>query len=288
MTILVQSDALKGALWMLVSGCCYVGSAVIMRRIGDGYSPYEIAFLRAVIAVVILAPIFLRQERVRLWPERPFAIFVSGIFSYIGILFWFVATSRMPVGDFFAITFITPLVTIALAILFLGERADMRSWAATLAGFIGVVMVLRPGFIEITIGALAAVASSLGYASVNTVIKSLSRTISATAIVFYVNVLLIPISLPMAIVEWRMPLLADLPAITGIAMLSTLGYLLVAKAIAIAPARVVQPVNFMRMPIGAAFGWILFSEFPDFWTWVGAAVIFCATSYAVGRGTKGN
>ena len=68
--------------------------------------------------------------------------------------------------------------------------------------------------------------------------------------------------------------------------MSTLGYVLVTKAIALAPARVVQPVNFMRMPIGAAFGWVLFSEFPDVWTWAGAAVIFCATSYAVGRGSK--
>ena len=280
------SPAMMGAIWMLVSGCCYVGSAVIMRYIGDGYSPYEITFLRAVIAVVILAPVFVRQGRVRLWPERPFAVFMSAVFSYLGILFWFVATAKMPVGDFFAITFITPIITIAFAILFLGERADMRSWAATVAGFIGVLIVLRPGFVDITVGALAAVACSLGYASVNTVIKSLSRTITATAIVFYTNVLMIPISLPMAIMEWRTPLVADLPAIVGIALLSTLGYMLVTKAIAIAPARVVQPVNFMRMPIGAAFGWVLFSEFPDLWTWLGAIAIFAATSYAVQRGTK--
>ena len=75
-------------------------------------------------------------------------------------------------------------------------------------------------------------------------------------------------------------------AILGVAVLSTLGYTLVTKAIALAPARVVQPVNFMRMPIGAGFGWVLFSEFPDLWTWIGAVVIFCATTYAVQRGTK--
>jgi drug/metabolite transporter (DMT)-like permease len=90
----------------------------------------------------------------------------------------------------------------------------------------------------------------------------------------------------MAIIEWQTPLLADLPWILGVGIMSTLGYVLVTKAIALAPARVVQPVNFMRMPIGAAFGWVLFSEFPDVWTWTGAAVIFCATSYAVGRGSK--
>jgi drug/metabolite transporter (DMT)-like permease len=278
--------AVQGAFWMLVSGCCYIVSASLMRHLGDSYSPYEITFIRAVIAVVMLAPLFLRGSRAPLWPERPFAVLMTGVFSYLGILFWLVAASNMPVGDFFALQFITPLFSIAFAILFLRERADFASWAATLVGFAGVLIVLRPGVIEISLGAVAALLSSFFYACVNTVIKSLSRTLSATTIVFYGNFLLIPIALPMAIIEWQTPLLADLPWILGVGIMSTLGYVLVTKAIALAPARVVQPVNFMRMPIGAAFGWVLFSEFPDVWTWTGAAVIFCATSYAVGRGSK--
>lgn len=278
--------AVQGAFWMLISGCCYVASASLMRHLGDSYSFYEVTFIRAVLAVIMLAPVFLRHSRAPLWPERPMAVLATGIFSYLGILFWLVAASKMPVGDFFALQFITPLISIAFAILFLRERADFASWAATLVGFSGVLIVLRPGVIEITLGAVAALLSSFFYASVNTVIKSLSRTLSATTIVFYANVWLVPIALPMAIIEWRTPLVADLPLILGVGFLSTMGYVLVAKGISLAPARIVQPVNFMRMPVGAAFGWVLFSEFPDIWTWVGAAVIFCATSYVVGRGTK--
>lgn len=276
----------QGALWMLMSGTCYVASASLMRQIGDAYSPYEITFIRSVVAVIILAPLFLRQTRARLWPDRPFAHFMTGIFSYLGILFWVKAASSMPVGDFFALQFITPLFTICFAIFFLKERADLASWIATIIGFAGVLLVLRPGMIEISLGAMAALASSFFYASVNTIIKSLSRAVSATAIVFYANLLLVPISLPMAIVEWKTPLLADWPLLLGIAVLSTLGYTWVTKGISLAPARVVQPVNFMRMPLGAVFGWVLFSEFPDVWTWIGAVVIFCATTYAVKRGTR--
>lgn len=278
--------AVQGAFWMLISGCCYVASASLMRQLGDAYSFYEVTFIRAVLAVVILAPVFLRHSRTRLWPERPFAVLMTGIYSYLGILFWLTAASTMPIGDFFALQFITPLFSIAFAILFLRERADFASWAATLVGFAGVLIVLRPGVIEISLGAVAALLSSFFYASVNTVIKSLSRTLSATTIVFYSNLLLVPIALPMAIIEWQTPLMADLPLILGVGFMSTMGYVLVTKAISLAPARVVQPVNFMRMPIGAAFGGVLFSEFPDVWTWLGAAVIFCATSYAVGRGSK--
>jgi len=280
------SPAVQGAIWMLISGTCYVASATLMRQLGDAYSFYEVTFIRAVLAVVILTPVFLRGKRAPLWPERPFAVLMTGVFSYLGILLWLVAASSMPVGDFFALQFVTPLFSIAFAILFLRERSDFASWAATLVGLAGVMIVLRPGMIEISVGALAALLSAFFYASVNTVIKSLSRTLSATTIVFYGNVWLVPIAMPMAIVEWKTPLLEDLPLILGVGFLSTMGYVLVTKGISLAPARVVQPVNFMRMPIGAAFGWVLFSEFPDIWTWVGAAVIFCATSYAVRRGSK--
>lgn len=280
------SPAVQGAIWMLISGTCYVASATLMRQLGDAYSFYELTFIRAVVAVVILTPVFLRRTRAQLIPERPFAVLMTGILSYLGILFWMVAASKMPVGDFFALQFITPLFTIAFAIFFLRERADFASWMATIIGFAGVLVVLRPGVIEITLGAVAALLSSFFYASVNTVIKSLSRTMSATSIVFYANLLLVPIALPMALVDWKTPLLADLPPILGVGFLSTMGYVLVTKGISMAPARVVQPVNFMRMPIGAAFGWVLFSEFPDLWTWIGAVVIFCATTYAVSRGSK--
>jgi len=282
----VLPDAVQGALWMLCSGTCYVAASTLMRHLGGAYSTYELTFLRSLIAVAMLTPMLMRAGRISLWPEQSLLHFLTGVFSYLGILFWFLAASQMPVGDFFALQFVTPLITIAMAIVFLRERADAASWAATLIGLAGVLIVLRPGLVAVTAGALAALASSLAYASVNTLVKSLSRTVSATGIVFYANLWLVPISMPMGLVAWRTPLLADLPAIFGVAVLSTLGYMTVTKAIGLAPARVVQPVNFIRMPIAAAFGLVVFGEFPDVWTWVGAFVIFLATSWAVRRGAR--
>ncbi len=280
-------DAVIGAFWMLVSAFCYVASATILRSLGDTYSPCELTFMRSLSATAIIWPMFLHQgTKMTLIPPRfGMHLAVAG-FSYLGILFWFKAASIMPVADFFALQFTTPLFTIAMAIFFLRERADLASWIATIVGFVGVLIVLRPGMMEISIGAIAALLSSVGYASVNTVIKSLSRTTSPTIIVFYGNLLLAPISLPMAMVEWKTPLLEDWPAILAISILSTIGYLTITKGITLAPARVIQPVNFMRMPLAAVAGWIFFTEFPDIWTWVGAVVIFLATTYAVQRGAR--
>jgi drug/metabolite transporter (DMT)-like permease len=280
-------DAVVGAFWMLVSAVCYVASATILRGLGDAYSPYELTFIRSLIATAIILPIFLYQgAKITLIPPRfTMHLAVAG-FSYLGILFWFQAASILPVADFFALQFTTPLFTIALAILFLRERADLASWIATFVGFAGVLIVLRPGVVEVSIGAIAALLSSVGYASVNTVIKSLSRTTSPTIIVFYGNLLLAPLSLPMAFVDWRTPLLQDWPAILAVSVLSTFGYLTITKGITLAPARVIQPVNFMRMPLAAVAGWIFFTELPDMWTWAGAIVIFASTTYAVGRGAR--
>ncbi len=278
--------AVRGALWMLLSGTCYVASASLMRTIGDAYTAYEITFIRSIIAVIMLAPLFVKGFRGNLMPDRPFAYLMAGVFSYIGILAWVYAAARMPVADFFALQFVTPLFTISMAILFLRERADPASWIATLVGFAGVLIILRPGLIEVSIAALVALVSSFGYATVNTIVKSLSRTASATAIVFYANFLLVPLSLPLALIDWQWPTPEHWPAILGVSVLSTIGYVTVTKAIMLAPARVVQPVNFMRMPIAAGFGLVLFGEFPDIWTWLGAIVIFGATWYAVQRGTR--
>ena len=272
---------------MLGSAFCYVASATILRSLGDTYSPFELTFIRSLIATAIILPIFLNQgtKTTIIAPRFGMHLAVAG-FSYMGILFWFKAASIMPVADFFALQFTTPLFTIAMAMFFLRERADLASWIATIVGFAGVLIVLRPGMLEISIGAIAALLSSVGYASVNTVIKSLSRTTSPTIIVFYGNLLLAPISMPMALVDWQTPRLEDWPAILAVSILSTVGYLSITKGITLAPARVVQPVNFMRMPLAAVAGWIFFTEFPDISTWVGAIIIFLATTYAVQRGAR--
>ena len=274
-----------GAFYMLLSALCYVASASILREFGDKYSSFQLTFIRSLIAAVIVFPIFFQQRKICFFLPNRFImhIAVAG-FSYLGILFWFKAATILPVGDLFALQFTTPLFTIVFAIIFLREKFDLPSCFATLIGFFGVLIVLRPGILAISFGAIAALFSSVGYASANTVIKSLSRNTSVTTIVFFGNLFLVPIALPMAVYNWTSPSLNDWPAIIGVSCLSTLGYFSITKGISLAPAQLVQPVNFMRMPLAALAGWIFFSELPDFWTWIGTIVIFISTTFAVRRG----
>ena len=238
------------------------------------------------VAITLLAPMLARAGRTAFHTSRIGLHVLCGLFTYVAVLCWFYAATRMPVAEFFALQFTTPLFTIALAMVVLRQSVGAKNWLATFVGFAGVLIILRPGIIEVTLGALAALISSAGYASVNTTIKVTSRTDSSTAIVFYVNLLMVPLSLPMAVYDWRMPDWTDWPLIVGVAVFSTVAFVATTRAVSAADARVVQPVNFLRLPIAAAFGWFFFNQVSDRWTWIGALVIFASTTYVLTRETR--
>lgn len=278
------SDALKGAIWMLFASLFYVSSATLTRYLEGSYDTFQLAFLRCVVGVCLLTPIVLRTGVAQLKTKIIHIHLLRMVVTYIAILFWFYAAETVPVGDFFAIQFATPLFTIAAAALLLREHVSLKSWLAALIGFGGVMIIVRPGYIPVSLGVLGALATALSYALVNTLIKVASRFDSPTVMTFYVNVLILPVSAVPAYFVWKTPGLADLPILLGIALLATMAQFCVASGISLADARVVQPMNFLRMPIAAFFGFLVFKEFPDLWTWVGAMIIFGAAWYAVQHG----
>ncbi len=280
------SPPVRGALWMLMASFCYVSSATLTRELAGAYPVFELALFRCAIGVCILAPMVLQggigKLKTRIFPLHC----VRTVVTYSAILLWFYGTEHVPVADFFAIQFITPIFTIGCAVLMLRERVGVKSWIAAVIGFTGVLIIIRPGLIDITWGIGAAVTTAASYALINTLIKIMSRHDSPVVISFYANFLVLPVSLIPAILTWKTPAMEDLPALLGVALFSTMAQLCVAFSISLADARVVQPMNFMRMPIAAALGYFAFNEFPDLWTWVGAVVIFGAGWYAVQQGRE--
>ena len=108
----VLPPAVQGAFWMLFSGVCYVISVTILRHLGGAYSAFEITFIRSIVAVVMLAPMFFRARPGSLWPARPKTIALATVLVYLGIWLWMTSGSLLPVADFFAIQFATPLTAI--------------------------------------------------------------------------------------------------------------------------------------------------------------------------------
>jgi len=268
---------------MLLAAFSYAMTGALVRQLADGFSVFEVAFFRCVIAVFMIAPLVMRSSAAGFRTSQLPMHTLRVSLTYAGIMCWFYGVSVIPLSDYYALQFTMPLFTIAAAVLFLGQRADARTWLAVGVGFCGAVIILRPGVIALSLGALAAVGAAVLFAGVNTCVKVLSRNEDTNVIMFYANVLIIPISLVPALFDWRTPGRADWPWLVGVGVFGTLAQYAITRAITVADARVVQPFDFTRLPFAAALGYLFFGEVSDIWTWVGAVVIFGAGSYALAR-----
>ena len=287
MTTVFDSHAVRGAAWIVLAAFSYAVTGAMVRHLADEFSVFEVAFFRCVIAVILIAPLVLRSSGASFRTiQLPMHIGRVAL-TYAGIMCWFYGVSAIPLSDYYALQFTLPLFTIAFAVLFLGQRADARTWLAVAVGFAGALVILRPGVIAVSLGAVAAVGAALLFAGVNTVVKMLSRRESTNVIMFYANGLIIPVSLIPALFDWHAPGWADAPWLIGVGMFGTLAQYAITRAITVADARIVQPLDFTRLPFAAALGYVFFGEVSDVWTWVGAVIIFAAGTYALARGRAG-
>lgn len=276
-----------GPLWMVTAGLGYTLASICTRALSSEYSTIELAFLRCVIAVVFFLPMFARNGiGVMKTPVFPLHLLRSFL-TYGAMLTWFYAVSVIPVSDYTALLYVQPIVTILFAVLILGESAGPRTWTAVAVAFVGALIILRPGFQVINLGMIAALCTGVLFASINTVIRFISRTDASKVIVAYANILILFISFVPAMFVWKTPKLDDLPAIAGIGVFALLGQYGITRAISIADARVVQPFDFSRLITAAIVGWIVFGESSDIYTWVGAVVIFCASYYVIAFERRG-
>ena len=202
------------------------------------------------------------------------------------MLCWFYALANMPLADATSLMFTLPLFTVLLAAMFLGESVGIDRWAATVIGFAGALIIIRPGFVEVGIAAGAALYTAMSYAGGGAMTKALVRTENSNAVVFYNFALLGVVSIVPAIAVWETPAWEDVSWILLFGVLSAVATQCITRSFAAAPASVVIPFQFLKLPFVAIIALLWFAEAPDSWTWLGALVIF-ASSYAIVRREAG-
>ena len=278
-----QPGAVRGTLWMVLAATLFTGMPIAVRMLSDHMGPAEIIFFRSVLGMAFMAPYFmwtgkrpLRTNVVKLHVQR------SAI-NFAGMMLWFYALALIPLGQAVALHFTMPLFIVIMAALFLGERVGAGRWAVTAAGFIGVVIVLRPGAVEIGLPELAVLGSAALYGVAVTTIKVLTRTESAAVITFYSHLIMMVLAVAPTVAWWGAPRLDDAPYLLLLAVCGTLAPFAVTRALREMDASVVAPLDFLRLPFTALAGFILFAEIPDRWTVVGALVIIGATSFLARR-----
>lgn len=274
---------LKGALWM-VAGCSGLGGMnVLVRYISTEVHPFEIAFFRNLGQLVFMLPWLMSQGFLAMRTQRLGAHVIRSLLGLAAMLCWFTTLSIMPVAEATALSFTVPLFATVGAALFLRETVRLRRWSATFIGLLGALIILRPGFVELTEASVLALISAAFIASAVLMTKSLSRTESAARIVLYTALIMTPLSLIPAVFVWELPSPAMLFWLVVIGGMAAASHMFINLAFASSDASAVMPYDFVRLPVAAVIGYMAFGEGVDVWTWLGAAVIFISAVYVARR-----
>ena len=256
---------------------------VFVRFLSSDMHAVEIIFHRSLIATAVLLAWFVWTDISRL-RTRVFKSHIGrAALNFGGMALWFQAIVAMPLAEATALHFTLPLYTVIFAAMFLGERVGWRRWSATAIGFLGALIVLRPGAVPISAPAMMVLGSAAFYGGAVVMIKLLTRTDAALPIAFYSNLLMGAIALVPTIFLWEGPALSDIPLLLALAAIGTAAPYCFTRALVNLDASVVAPLDFLRLPFTALAAWLIFAEVPDRWTWIGAAVIFGSTTYVARR-----
>jgi drug/metabolite transporter (DMT)-like permease len=281
------NNVLQGVFWAVLAAIFHSLVPVAVRLLSDTLPAIEIIFLRNGIGLTVFLCWFSFKGFGRLRTERIGAHGVRNLMNFVGMWFWFAALGMMPLGQAVALHFTVPLMAVLLAVLFLRERPGAARWVAVAVGFAGVLIILRPGMIEIGVAAFLVLGSALLYAGCGIWARVIGRTDQASVTTFYYLLMLTLFAAPLTAMQWVTPEWSDLPAIVLIAAAGTAAPYCLFRAYRNAEASIVSPCDFLRLPLTTACALLLFGESTDIWTWIGGAVIFGATYFMTWRESKG-
>ena len=264
----------RAALWMAGWLTLMLIVAVAGRETTRELNVFQIMELRSLIGFVMLYPlIHMNGGFSTMRTQRPLQHIGRNLVHYGAQLGWFFALTLIPLAQVVSIEFTMPIWTAILAATFLGERMTIWKNLAIALGLIGVMVIVRPATGEVNPGQLIALAAALGFGISIAMVKSLTRTESTLAIIFWMLVVQSCAGLLPAIYTWHAPSAYLWGWIVVIAFCGTFSHYCMARAMLYADATVVIPMDFLRVPLTAIAGWLIYSERLDVYTILGAALI---------------
>jgi len=265
----------------------FVVMAICIRALADRVPAGDITFYRCFFGLLFMLPFVLGRGPAharRLLATRKLGLLgLRALLTYTAVLSYFYAVTKIPLAEAIALNSTLPIFMTAMAAVMLGERVGMQRWFAVVVGFGGALVILRPGFAEVSWPALTSFASAALYAAAAIDVKILARTEPPARIVFYMNLLVSVLAAGPLLADFTPPLLSDMPYILGIGAAGTLAHLFQSNALKRADASFVAPFDFLRLPLAAIAGFILFDDRPGIWVWAGAALIFASAFWIARR-----
>lgn len=302
-----MSPAKLGALCAAISVIFFAINDVAIKFLSGGYALHQVVLIRSLIGLVIIlaviAPLtngwaIARTKRLRMHMLRGLCVVFANMTFFLGL-------AAMPLADAVAIFFVSPLVITVFSVLFLGETVGPRRWAAIAVGFVGVLIMMRPGTAAFQVASLLPLFAAFCYAGIHIITRRIGGTESAATMAFYIQIMFILVCLAMGLVvgdgrfgdqsdpslrfllrAWSWPLPADYPVFLIIGIGIALGGYLISQAYRVTEASFVAPFEYLALPMSVVFGMLIFAEYPGGWDYVGMALILGAGLFTIWRETQ--
>lgn len=277
---------LLASLCMLLAVTFFTSMGVFIRFAAETVHTLEVVFFRNFFALLFLTPLLMRNGIGMLKSHNVGLYWLRSVINVVGMATGFTALTLIPLAEATALGFTAPLFATIGAILLLGEVARLPRMIALAAGFAGVMIVLGPNLGGLSIGSALALANALCLALAVLIVKRLTATDSVESIIIWMVLLSTPLSLIPALFVWTWPDLLTLFWLACLAGAGTLGHYFWTQACKLAEVTQMQPLEFVKLPLTATAGFLIFSEQPAASIWIGGAIIFASTAYITRRESR--
>lgn len=258
------------------------------KWLAASYSVAQVVFFRSLFAIPLILLLAHASGGLRLLvkTKHPWVHLARGLVAAVATFAFFTSLRYMPLAEAWAIAFAAPLIVTALSWPLLGERVGWRRWAAVLVGFLGVLVVVRPGMATFQPAALLALVTAMGYGLILITARKYAPSESTPTLVFYTTVVPLVAAAAFLPAQWQTPEAFDWVLFAGMGLLGGAAMLLLTQAFRLAPAAIVAPFDYTALIWSVGWGWLIWNELPDAYGWVGAALVVTAGLYVVHRETR--
>ncbi|HTO81183.1 MAG TPA: DMT family transporter [Methylomirabilota bacterium] len=274
----------RGALWMLASGVVFSVMALAIKLLGQRLDNLQIGFFRVVVGFAAVLPFVARAGLARVRTRHLHVHAIRAVFGLLAMYCSYYAIAHMPLADYTALSFTKPLFATFLAVVILHEVVRWRRWTATAIGFLGVIVMVRPGATTaFQPAALAALVEAFSIAFLVTLVKRLPPQETTTGMLFHFGLFASVLSLGPAIYAWQWPTAFEWLLLIGVGVLGAMAQSFWIRSFRAGDASVVAPFDYLRLLFAGFIGFAVFSELPTLWTLIGAGVIVTSTLYIAHR-----